>query len=433
MLLFRESIIRSSSSQKKSEIKKKNHVRRCSLLRESRRPDDANEFRADETRERETGESVEKPNRREGTFFRFSMMMMLVFVVVFFFCFFFLPFILALGCVLLCVGRKRLIFRRRPNGESAKMRRRRRGRSAGRAREKKTKKIASRALSRARGRRTLSRASVATRVVFPFSGEIGTKDRGFCASAGFIFFLSRLLKEPGRTKEEEKRALVYAENESTTKTHETPSFFLEPKQTTDRHRDHGAGCSLHRLPGSVPRGAKRRRASRRRRTVVGRRRLGRDFVLLFVLVGARRVGTIGLVREREKRNKVRNHSKSTQNTSEREKKECVCIDKTRENERERERVKRERGSTSYGGASLLRVRLRRLFRVDVCKERGLLLLLLLHYYLRARARSRVVPSVPKGKRALLLLPFSLVPHTYHFSFSFFNALMKPQTFLDLVD
>ena len=122
-----------------------------------------------------------------------------------------------------------------------------------------------------------------------------------------------------------------------TKTHETPSFFLEPKQTTDRHRDHGAGCSLHRLPGSVPRGAKRRRASRRRRTVFGRRRLGRDFVLLFVLVGARRVGTIGLVREREKRNKVRNHSKSTQNTSEREKKECVCIDKTRENERERER------------------------------------------------------------------------------------------------
>ena len=116
-----------------------------------------------------------------------------------------------------------------------------------------------------------------------------------------------------------------------------PLFFLEPKQTTDRHRDHGAGCSLRRLPGSVPRGAKRRRASRRRRTVFGRRRLGRDFVLLFVLVGARRVGTIGLVREREKRNKVRNHSKSTQNTSEREKKECVCIDKTRENERERER------------------------------------------------------------------------------------------------
>merc|ERR1712100_508650 len=98
---------------KKSEIKRKNHVRRCSLLRESRRPDDANEFRAHETRERETGESVEKPNRREGTFFRFStmMMMMLVFVlVVFFFCFFFLPFVVALGCVLLCVGGKRLIF-----------------------------------------------------------------------------------------------------------------------------------------------------------------------------------------------------------------------------------------------------------------------------------------------------------------------------------
>ena len=107
------------------------------------------------------------------------------------------------------------------------------------------------------------------------------------------------------------------------------------------------------------------------------------------------MGAIGLVREREKGNKVRNHSKSTQNTSEREKKECVCIDKTRENERERERVKRERGRR-HGGASLLRVRLRRrLFRVDVCKERGLLLL---HYYLRSR--SRVVPSVPKGKRAL---------------------------------
>ena len=35
---------------------------------------------------------------------------------------------------------------------------------------------------------------------------------------------------PGRTKEEEKRALIYAkENESTTKTHETPSFFFGTK------------------------------------------------------------------------------------------------------------------------------------------------------------------------------------------------------------
>ena len=76
--------------------------------------------------------------------------------------------------------------------------------------------------------------------------------------------------------------------------------------------------------------------------------------------------------------------------------------------RERERVKRERGSTSYGGASLLRVRLRRLFRVDVCKERGLLLLH--YYYLRARARSRsrVVPSVPKGKRALSSVPLYML-------------------------
>ena len=169
--------------------------------------------------------------------------------------------------------------------------------------------------------------------------------------------------KPGHLRKE-KRVICYAENESTSSS-AAPSFFLEPKQTTDRLRDHGAGCSLHRLPGSVPRGAKRRRASRRRRTVFGRRRLGRDFVLLFVLVGARRVGTIGLVREREKRNKVRNHSKSTQNTSEREKKECVCIDKTRENERERERVKRERLTS----LSLLG-RLGRLFRVDVCKERG---------------------------------------------------------------
>ncbi len=234
--------------------------------------------------------------------------------------------------VLLC-GRKTIDF-----PSSSSKRGERKNAEEEEEREKKTKKIASRALSRARGRRTLSRASVATRVVFPFSGrEIGRINfvhRRDLSSSCLVSSKSL----PGRTKEEEKRALIYAkENESTTKTHETPSFFLEPKQTTDRHRDHGAGCSLHRLPGSVPRGAKRRRASRRRRTVFGRRRLGRDFVLLFVLVGARRVGTIGLVREREKRNKVRNHSKSTQNTSEREKKECVCIDKTRENERERER------------------------------------------------------------------------------------------------
>ena len=63
------------------------------------------------------------------------------------------------------------------------------------------------------------------------------------------------------------------------------------------------------------------------------------------------MGAIGLVREREKGNKVRNHSKSTQNTSEREKKECGCIDKTRENERERERVKRERSTSRRRVAS----------------------------------------------------------------------------------
>ena len=351
--LSRESIIHSFIIiTKKSEIKKKNHVRRCSLLRESRRPDDANEFRADETRERETGESVEKPNRREGTFFRFStmmMMMMLVFVlVVFFFCFFFLPFVVALfGCVLLCVGGKRLIFpssskrgeRKNAEEEEGEVRR-------SRARKKDEENRVACTLSRARSQNSFARVrrdpsgfSVFRRGDWYERQRINFVHRRDLSSSCLVSSKSL----PGRTKEEEKRALIYAkENESTTKTHETPSFFLEPKQTTDRHRDHGAGCSLHRLPGSVPRGAKRRRASRRRRTVVGRRRLGRDFVLLFVLVGARRVGTIGLVREREKRNKVRNHSKSTQNTSEREKKECVCIDKTRENEREREGEERER-------------------------------------------------------------------------------------------
>lgn len=161
-----------SSSQKKSEIKK-NHVRRCSLLRESRRPDDANEFRADETRERETGESVEKPNRREGTFFRFSTNddddddARVCFLGGLFLLFFLSSsFVLALG--------KRLIF-----PSSSSKRGERKNAEEEEEREKKTKKIASRALSRARGRRTLSRASVATRVVFPFSGrEIGTKDRG---------------------------------------------------------------------------------------------------------------------------------------------------------------------------------------------------------------------------------------------------------------
>merc|ERR1712216_613961 len=141
---------------KKKRDKKKNHVRRCSLLRESRRPDDANEFRADETRERETGESVEKPNRRE-----------------------------------------------------------------------------------------------------------------------------------------------------------------------DRHRDHGAGCSLHRLPGSVPRGAKRRRASRRRRTVVGRRRLGRDFVLLFVLVGARRGDDRACKRERREIKYVTIANRHKTHPKERRKSACV--------------------------------------------------------------------------------------------------------------
>ena len=174
MLLFRESIIHSFIIiTKKKRDKKKNHVRRCSLLRESRRPDDANEFRADETRERETGESVEKPNRREGTFFRFSTNddddddARVCFLGGLFLLFFLSSsFVLALG--------KRLIF-----PSSSSKRGERKNAEEEEEREKKTKKIASRALSRARGRRTLSRASVATRVVFPFSGrEIGTKDRG---------------------------------------------------------------------------------------------------------------------------------------------------------------------------------------------------------------------------------------------------------------
>ena len=101
-------------------------------------------------------------------------------------------------------------------------------------------------------------------------------------------------------------------------------------------------------------------------------------------------------------------------------------------EREREGEERERFDVLTARASLLRVRLRRLFRVDVCKERGLLLLLTLRYYLRARARwSRVVPSVPKGKRrALLLLPFYMLRtfHAYQ-NFSFF-ANETPNIFLN---
>ena len=66
------------------------------------------------------------------------------------------------------------------------------------------------------------------------------------------------------------------------------------------------------------------------------------------------------------------------------------------------------------------------------KERGLLLLLTLRYYLCARARrSRVVPSVPKGKRrALLLLPFYMLRtfHAYQ-NFSFF-ANETPNIFLN---
>lgn len=325
------SFIRSSSSQKKSEIKRKNHVRRCSLLRESRRPDDANEFRADETRERETGESVEKPNRREGTFFRFSTMMMMMMLacvlVVFFFCFFFLPFVVALfGCVLLCVlGGKRLIFPsssskrgERKNAEEEEEGEVRRSRARKKDEENRVACTLSRARSQnsfARVRRDPSGFSVFRKGDWDERQRINFVHRRDLSSSCLVSSKSL----PGRTKEEEKRALIYAkENESTTKTHETPSFFLEPKQTTDRHRDHGAGCSLHRLPGSVPRGAKRRRASRGGRTVFGRRRVGGYFELLFLLVGVGRLGSIWLVnfvqmcvnimskqKQREKREKER--------------------------------------------------------------------------------------------------------------------------------
>ena len=226
----RASFIRSSSSQKKSEIKKKNHVRRCSLLRESRRPDDANELRADETRERETGESVEKPNRREGTFFRFSTNdddddARVCFLGGLFLLFFLSSsFVLALG--------KRLIF-----PSSSSKRGERKNAEEEEEREKKTKKIASRALSRARGRRTLSRASVATRVVFPFSGrEIGRINFVHRRDLSSSCLVSSLKSLPGRTKEEEKRALVYyaKENESTDEDSRNPLFFFwnQNKQQT---------------------------------------------------------------------------------------------------------------------------------------------------------------------------------------------------------
>ena len=89
-------------------------------------------------------------------------------------------------------------------------------------------------------------------------------------------------------------------------------------------------------------------------------------------------------------------------------------------------MKRERGSTSYGGASLLRVRLRRLFRVDVCKERGLLLLTL-HYYLRARALVESRPVRPERKASSS--SSVLAPYPMRIT-SPFLTLMKPQTFFE---
>ena len=93
-------------------------------------------------------------------------------------------------------------------------------------------------------------------------------------------------------------------------------------------------------------------------------------------------------------------------------------------------MKRERGSTSYGGASLLRVRLRRLFRVDVCKERGLLLLTL-HYYLRARALVESRPVRPERKATSSSSSSSsvLAPYPVRIT-SPFLTLMKPQTFFE---
>lgn len=88
-------------------------------------------------------------------------------------------------------------------------------------------------------------------------------------------------------------------------------------------------------------------------------------------------------------------------------------------------MKRERGSTSYGGASLLRVRLRRLFRVDVCKERGLLLLTL-HYYLRARALVESRPVRPERKASSS--SSVLAPYTPCVSLLLFNANETPNIF-----
>ena len=87
---------------------------------------------------------------------------------------------------------------------------------------------------------------------------------------------------------------------------------------TDRHRYHRFHCCHRHLPGSLARGAKRRRASRGGRTVFGRRRVGGYFELLFLLVGVGRLGSIWLVnfvqmcvnimskqKQREKREKER--------------------------------------------------------------------------------------------------------------------------------
>ena len=135
-----------------------------------------------------------------------------------------------------------------------------------------------------------------------FPGSVVVKDeREDTLHRGFIFFVSSPTMWPPVTKRGggKRDRFMYKRNESTTKTHKAPFFFLQPKRTTDRHRDHGAGCSLRRLPGSV----------HAAQNVIAQVAEGEPFLVdvawgafcpPFVLVGARRVGAIGLV-ERERR------------------------------------------------------------------------------------------------------------------------------------
>ena len=141
----------------------------------------------------------------------------------------------------------------------------------------------------------------------------------FCASAGFIFFLSRLLfKEPawsykrgGKTRVGILRKRKRIDGRDS----RNPLFFWNQNKQQNVIAT-TAGCGSPSSPRKRP---ARRKTSSRKSPKANRfwsTSPGAPILSSFsFLVGARRVGTIGLVREREKRNKVRNHSKSTQNTS----------------------------------------------------------------------------------------------------------------------